>query len=398
MRRFVVFAAIACLCVGGVLSRAGSGGSTASLALAADDASGGEKRVSVLVHLEAGANRGPLRRFARERGGRVRHEYALLPRVVNLRDIPESSLDELERVPGVMRVEPDAEVKLHLNQSAPLIHALQPEIAAAGFTADGSGVRVCVVDTGVNPNHVMFPGRIDLLASYDVVNDDPDPDDVFGHGSHVMGIAIGGTDVYADYGDPGCSEEQIPGVAPLATGIAQKVFSDAGTATLSDVVAGIQNCTDPSLPNGPADVVNLSLGGGAFSGTCDGDTLAAAANAAVDAGAVVVASSGNEGRSNALASPACGSKVISAGAVYDAVYPTCDFAVDSFTWCLEGNFFFCTKTCTDDQPATDELACFSNRSANLDVVAPGCVIWSAEPSADNSIAPNCGTSMAAPHV
>jgi subtilisin family serine protease len=241
----------------------------------------------------------------------------------------------------------------------------------------------------------MYNGRIDLAASYDFVHDDADPDDEHGHGTHVMGIAIGGTDVITDVG---CGFEPLEGVAFSATGIAQKVIDASGTGSGSDIVAAIQRCADPNLPNGPADVINLSIGGGSFMNTCDGDALAAAANAAVDAGLVVVASSGNDGSTNALASPACGSKVIAVGATYDTDYPSCDVAEGSFTWCLAGNVFVCTKTCTDDFPTTDRIACFSNQSANLDVVAPGCVTWSAEPSADNSITTLCGTSMAAPHV
>jgi subtilisin family serine protease len=352
-------------------------------------------RVSVLVYLEPGADRGPLRQFARREGGRVAYEYRILPDLVNLRELPESALDRLSRVAGVVRVERDPEVKLHLTQSTPLIRALQSQIIAAGSSASGSGVRVCTVDTGVRADHIMYNGRIDLAASYDFVHDDPDPDDEHGHGSHVMGIAIGGTDVITDVG---CGWEPLQGVAPSATGIAEKVIDASGTGSGSNIIAAIQRCADPNLPGGPADVINLSIGGGSFKGTCDSDALASAANAAVDAGVVVVASSGNDGSTNALASPACGSKVIAVGATYDTDYPSCDIDQGSFLYCLAGNVFVCTKFCEDDFPTTDQIACFSNQSSNLDVVAPGCVTWSAEPSADNTITTLCGTSMAAPHV
>ena len=78
--------------------------------------------------------------------------------------------------------------------------------------------------------------------------------------------------------------EAFQGVAPVATVIAVKVFGADGSGTISDAIAGIEHCVSPTLPNGPADVVNLSCGGGQFVGPCDGGTLPPAANAAVDPG------------------------------------------------------------------------------------------------------------------
>ena len=62
------------------------------------------ERVSVLVHLEPGTNRGPVRGFAANQGGFVRYEYTILPNVMNLRNIPVTALSGLEQFPGVTRI------------------------------------------------------------------------------------------------------------------------------------------------------------------------------------------------------------------------------------------------------------------------------------------------------
>ena len=90
-----------------------------------------------------------------------------------------------------------------------------------------------------------------------------------------------------------------------------------GSGSFSDVIAGINYGADQTASGGRCDIINMSLGGGTFTGTCDSDSAAAAANNAVDAGVVVVASSGNDANTNAMGTPACGSKVIAVGATYD---------------------------------------------------------------------------------
>ncbi|MCH7871798.1 MAG: hypothetical protein IID33_08865, partial [Planctomycetes bacterium] len=63
-------------------------------------------RVSVLVHMQAGADRGPVRSFAAAQGGHVKYEDDILPNVVNLRGIPQGALNALAATPGVVRWEP----------------------------------------------------------------------------------------------------------------------------------------------------------------------------------------------------------------------------------------------------------------------------------------------------
>jgi hypothetical protein len=269
----------------------------------------------------------------------------------------------------------------------------------AGFDADGSEVRICIVDTGIDTDHAMYSDRIDAAAGYDFANNDQDPEDDHGHGSHVAGIALGGLGLSVDFGCAG--DESFQGVAPNATLIGVKVLDSEGGGNASDIIAGIDHCASSTLPGGQADIINLSLGSYlAYTEECDTDPMAQATNRAVDAGVVVVASAGNNAQVNSMNSPACASKVISVGATYDDNYPNCEHpTLDSFSYCTEYLFGICVESCTDNNPSTDDLVCFSNNSIYLDVTAPGCLTYSASNApGGTAVQGYCGTSMAAPHV
>ena len=356
-------------------------------------------KVSVLVHVQAGADRGPIRAFAAGAGGIVKYEYkTVLPNVMNLRKIPVTAIEALEKIPGVVKIVEDKyhEHVIKLDESTIRIGGLQSQITGAGYDADGSGVRVCVCDTGIDMDHIMYADRIDTAASHDFVNNDSNPDDDHGHGSHVAGIAVGGTGLTVNF-DPACDgDEPFQGVAPEATLIGVKILNSSGGGSDSNIIAGIDHCADQSPSGGRADVINLSIGKAQYSGTCDSDLWAVAVNNAVANGVVVVAAAGNEGYPNALATPACASGAIAVGATYKADYPRCEDTRSSFTWCLDWS---CFSTCTDNSPPADDPVCFSNQSDYLDVAAPGAVIWSASTAAGGgSITTMSGTSQASPHV
>lgn len=338
--------------------------------------------------------RAGVRDFAVRRGGVVQYEYEILPNVLNLRGVTQRDIDDLKQMPGVVRVEEDEIYQLSAHDSMPLIQGLESQKTAAGHNARGTGARVCIVDSGIRADHAMFTGRVDTAAGYDFYNNDSNPADDNGHGTNVAGIAVGGDGFTVNFGT--CGPEPFQGVAPGATLIGVKVCSSGGSCPTSSIVAGINHCASTSLPGGQADVINLSLGGGQFSGTCDADASAAAANNAVAAGVTVVAAAGNNGFTNALGSPACASQVIAVGATYDSNFPNCESSSTSFTWCLNS---FCTSTCTDNPVVQDARVCFSNRNANLDVTAPGSEIWSAASTGGTtSISKYSGTSQASPHV
>ncbi len=347
-------------------------------------------RVSVLVHMAPDADKQACRQFARNKGGTVKFEYRLLPNVINLTDIPVNSLEDLRSAPGVVKVEPDELLHEQLNDSTPLMAGLQSQLQAAGVTKDGTGSRVCVIDSGVNTQHDLYKDRIDFAASIDLFDNDPDPQATSNHGPHVSGIAVGGTGFLFDAGG-GNGPESLQGVAPGATLISVRAGAGGllgGGFPTSIIIAAIDHCTDPTLPNGPADVINLSLGSGLFNGPCT-TTLAQAANAAVADGVVVVAASGNDGEPNGIVSPACGADVIAVGATSDDDYPNAEFGPE------EGLLNSCRFSFELDE---DDIACFSNGGAQLDLTAPGGFIVSAASSGQTSTAGLSGTSMASPQV
>ncbi len=361
--------------------------------------------VSVFVHLSpvAGAvtprlasdRKNTIRQWAANVGGHLKYEYkTVLPNTINLRRIPRARLADLLAMPGVVKVEEDRVMHAYLTVSVPMIRALQSQITGAGLSADGSGVRVCIIDTGIDSDHILFAGRVDTAAGRDFANNDNNPEDDNGHGSNVAGIAVGGTGV----SDTRCGvSTPLQGVAPAATLIGIKVLDANGSGFNSDVLAGINYAADQTASGGRCDVINLSLGGGVFTGTCDSDSSAVAVNNAVANGVVVVAAAGNEANANAMGSPACATGAIAVGAVFDNDFPNCENSQSSFSWC--GNASCTTTLCTDTNIKVDNLICFSNRSDQLDVTAPGCDIRSAGIAAGGtSFASQCGTSQASPHV
>ncbi|MEV6192878.1 S8 family serine peptidase [Streptomyces sp. NPDC051920] len=141
---------------------------------------------------------------------------------------------------GVSKLWLDGRVKVNLKESVPLIGA--PEAWAAGYT--GKGVKVAVLDTGVDVNHPDLAGAIERTASFvpgEAITD------LNGHGTHVAGTVAGsGAASGGDY----------KGVAPDADLYVGKVLGGAdGSGQDSWVMAGMQWAAESG-----ADVVNMSLG------------------------------------------------------------------------------------------------------------------------------------------
>ncbi len=251
-----------------------------------------------------------------------------------LTELSEEEAESL-RAQGV-RVFEDYEFNVLLDHSVPMIGA--DRVRDEGF--DGSGTRVCIVDTGVDDSHYALKP---LVAEYDFVSRDGDASDDHGHGTHVAGIVASQDPFYA-------------GVSPGADLMAAKVLDSGGSGYASDVILGIEWCVAEG-----ADIISMSIGGGLFAGTCDYDPVADAVNWARDQGVTVVVATGNDGYSG-MTSPGCASGAITVGAV--------------------------------DSEGTVPL--WSGKGSELDVVAPGVGILSTYPG--NRWAYSSGTSMATPHV
>ena len=283
----------------------------------------------------------------------VQRDYTHLPMSV-LRLSP-MALSALARQPGVRAIHSEQMLRPLLDRSLPLIR--QPEVAAQGAT--GAGTTVAVLDTGVDYTRAAFGsctapgGDCRVVVAQDFGGDDNSLDDN-GHGTNVAGIVLG--------------------VAPGARIAALDVFG-TGLATSFDVIEGI----DWSIANRDTYnivAMNLSLGSGSFQAPCD-DPLNPFFTPLVNArsaGILAAAAAGNDGKKNALTSPACVSATISVGAVYDS-------DVGSTGW----------SNCSDATTRADQATCFSNSADFLTLLAPGSKITAADITAS-------GTSMAAPHV
>jgi beta propeller repeat protein len=307
---------------------------------------------------------------------RVRRTYVTQPLLAGTVD--QEGLRQLAASPIVAEVFPDRVVHAALAQSAPLMG--QPQAETAGF--DGHGVAIAIIDTGIDYKHPDFGGTpattfpsAKVVGGRDFANNDSDPMDDNGHGTHVAGIAAGEDTTYR-------------GIAPKATLVAYKVLDSSGAGLSSDVIAAIdQALQDQSLYN--IKVINLSLSDGSewtSKEECDSAPDSLAYSDAVAHGLVVVAAAGNEGFQEGLGFPACLSAVISVGATYD----------QSFAGTLDWD------SCQDVNPPLDSPVCFANRGELLDLYAPGAEITSAKASVlttpSGSWITEAGTSMAAPHA
>ncbi len=223
----------------------------------------------------------------------VTYSYRLIPATamsVRMSDIEALSDDET-----VEYIWPDLPVHTCLNVSVPHIQA--PLMWEAGFM--GEGVKIGIVDTGIDPTHADFEGRIVTMTSF--VGGEGIDDN--GHGTHVASTAAG---------SGAASDGKYRGVAPAASLYVAKVLDANGGGTMSGVMAGVEWAVDQGV-----NVINLSLGS---SGPCDGtDALSTLCDQAVQQhGVVVCTAAGNSGPlPSTVGSPGCARWVITIGAVDD---------------------------------------------------------------------------------
>ncbi|WP_025025887.1 S8 family serine peptidase [Caldalkalibacillus mannanilyticus] len=198
-----------------------------------------------------------------------------------------------------------------------------------------SNVKVAVLDTGIDHNHVDLRNFVNTGLGRTFVGGTTM--DVQGHGTHVAGTI-------ASYGS-------VSGVMKNATLIPVKVLGDDGRGSTYGVQQGVLYASSIG-----SDVINMSLGGGGYNQGMD-----EACATAVARGTIVVAASGNDSRGT-ISYPAAYSSVIAVGSV------------------------------TSNRTRSS----FSNYGTGLEVMAPGSNIYSTFPN--NQYRTYSGTSMATPHV
>ncbi len=155
-------------------------------------------------------------------------------------------------------------------------------------TYDGTGVGIAVLDSGLDANHTAFTqesGSASRVAFSKDFTGENRTDDPYGHGTHVASVAASNGQV---------SNGAYRGVAPNAKIVNLRVLNSQGTGTVSALLAAIDwikaNRTTYNIR-----VVNMSLGTAAVD-SYTVDPLCLAVRGLVDAGLVVVAAAGNEGK------------------------------------------------------------------------------------------------------
>ncbi len=200
--------------------------------------------------------------------------------------VSSAEIENLAEVPGVRGIYPDSQVHLELADSVTLIGADQVWQLqdANGQAVTGQGMRVAVIDTGIEYTHPDLGGCFGpgckVEGGYDLYNNDANPMDDNGHGTHCAGIVA--------------ADGTLKGVAPGASLYAYKVLNAFGSGTELVIIAGIERAADPDQDPATADavdVISMSLG---LPGTPD-DPWPMAVDAAVDQGIVIVVSAGNSG-------------------------------------------------------------------------------------------------------
>ncbi len=265
--------------------------------------------------------------------------------------IPDNKVSELKALDNVKYVEKDQQVQVLLDKAVPQIGA--DKVWASGYT--GKGVKVCVIDTGVDASHPDLNGN-KVVAWVDYVNGRTTPYDDHGHGTHVSST-IAGTG--------NASNGQYRGVAPDASLMVAKVLSKDGSGSNSNIIKGI----DWAVQNG-AQVISMSLGGSTHSQASDD-----AIKNAVSHGVTVVVAAGNSGpNAKTIACPGDSPDALTVGA----------------------------------SDRNDTIASFSSRGPNRDgsvkpdITNMGVGLWAAKATGTNPTKgtkyylPMSGTSMATP--
>ncbi|MBF6593468.1 MAG: RICIN domain-containing protein [Thermaceae bacterium] len=209
----------------------------------------------------------------------------------------------------------------------------------------GAGVKVAVIDTGIDLNHPIFQGHLTPSNEwYDFIGDDGYPQDITGGKFSGHGTAVAGL---------------ILQVAPQATILPIRVLNSDGGGDIATVVSAISY----AISDG-AQIINLSVGA-----NTDSNSLHTISAYAKQMGVYIVASAGNDGKKDGITAPA------------------------RYSWSDDTKGYTFGIGSVD---ANDMLSSFSNYGSALYATAPGEKLFSSFPG--NQVANATGTSFAAPLV
>lgn len=281
----------------------------------------------------------------RSLGGKVRHTYTIIPSIAA--ELPEQAIEALSKNPRVRIIEPDAiayeigSYEEELNKTWGMVRI--GEGAAHAAEAFGTGVKVAIIDSGIDYNHPEFAGI--YIGGKDFVNGDMDPMDIDGHGTHVAGT------VAALRNGSG-----VVGAAPSVQLYALKAL-EGGSGNFGDIIAALQWCADNEIK-----VTNNSYGSSSDPGVQVRDAF----DNSYAAGILHIAAAGNEGNR-----PGIGDNV-----GYPAKYSSVIAVAAS--------------------DSNNKRASFSSTGPDVELIAPGVSIYSTYTL--GRYATMSGTSMASPHV
>ena len=245
-------------------------------------------------------------------------------------------------------------------------------LARIEYSLTGSGVGICIIDTGLDTSHEQFDDLGKVAGWFDPITAAAGPYDNHGHGTHVAGTATGS-------GTGGANAAKYQGAASGATLYIAKAL-DGSRFSVGD---SVEDSIDWCVLQAGVDIISMSLGDDFAS---DGlDPLSLMVNAAVDAGKIDVVAAGNDGAApSSVSAPAAAEKAITVGAVAER----------------SGS-----PISPNHSPGV-YLAPFSSRGPTLaptsfikpDISAPGVSIRSALAGTAAMYDENSGTSMATPFV
>lgn len=309
------------------------------------------------VEFESAVTRGDVQRIE-ALGGAVKYAYDINPAIAAF--LPPAAAAGVAHLPGVAKVVP-VEGEVHSTAETKWgVSRIEAPIVWANEGNQGAGIKVAILDTGIDLGHPDLAGNVKGGVTFAAGPSGGQDDD--GHGTHVAGI------VAAVKNGSG-----VVGVAPKAHLYAVKVLPATGGGDWDDIRAGIN-----WAKNNGMDVVNMSLSDCNNTPQTTLDPVIAAANAAYNAGIVLVAAGGN-------GTPGCPNRDVG----NPARFP---------------NVIAVAGTQQNDVPPSNWSV-----GTQIEVAAPGVGVPSTflrgaprggctDPGLGNGYATCSGTSMASPHV
>jgi hypothetical protein len=304
--------------------------------------------------------------FDKKLNGLVLREFYSLFNGISIKKISKDDIIKIKNLPHIKNVFPNYKIYATLDESVPLINAddVWKMNDNFGENITGKGITIAILDTGVDYNHLDLKSNYISEGSYDFVNNDNDPMDDNGHGTHVTGIALGKGNE---------SNYRYIGVAPDAKFYSFKILKNDGEGDFLTYYDGMMRALDPNNDGDMSDHVDIvSLSFGTKKPGNPDDSLCQVLDNVVSSGIIVVAAAGNLGpEPNTISSPGCARKSI----------------------------------CVGSTNKNDVIAYSSSRGPVIwnnsymekpDVVAPGVSITSTRNGGGYEF--NSGTSMATPHV